>query len=325
VPSHLPGRSDPRLLRESARVERLTARLASGVLWTLTGGGRDRRISAMIRIRNEAEFLEPAVRSLAPLADEVVLIDNLSTDGTADAIRRLKSRFPGKIVAYRYEHDVARVGSETWKLATEPVGARSPRLCSNYYNWCLERCNGPYVLKWDGDMIAVESFRQELQRWKRGGDQVLVMQGVNVHPSLEHVVVAKNTDRTSLLERLEVPGLPLWVTRLTRDYPEPRVFPKLFAHYSSDSLWTQTLHSPFWNKTSKRRYSRTLQAPSFLHLKFCKQDPLANYSNDLAEVIASNVGRGNRLEPAHREELVRWGIVGHESATTSTIRSVVED
>jgi glycosyltransferase involved in cell wall biosynthesis len=315
VTSHRPSKSDPPLLRKSARVERLAAWLANGVLWTLTGGGRDRRISAMIRVRNEAEFLEPAVRSLAPLADEIVLIDNLSTDGTADAIRRLKSGFPDKVVAYRYNHDVARVGSETWKLAAEPVGARSPRLSSNYYNWCLERCRGPYILKWDGDMIALESLKQDLHEWKRGGGKILVMQGVNVHPSLEHVVVAMNTDRASLLERLEVPGLPGWATRLTYDYPEPRLFPKLFTHYSSGSLWTQALHSPLWKRSARRRYSRTLQAPSFLHLKFCKQDPLTNYSNDLAEVIASNVGRGDRLEPAHRQELVRWGVVGRDSAT----------
>jgi glycosyltransferase involved in cell wall biosynthesis len=169
----------------------------------------------MIRIRNEVEFLEAAVRSLEPLVDEVVLIDNLSSDGTADIIRRLESRFQDTILAYRYDHDVVRVGGETWKLATEPVGARSPRLLSNYYNWCLQRCSGPYILKWDGDMIALESLQRELQRWKRGGSQVLVMQGVNVHPSREHVVVAKNTDRASLLDRLDVPYLPGWATRLT--------------------------------------------------------------------------------------------------------------
>lgn len=303
--------------RHSARFERLTARLAHGAVWSLTRAGRDRRISAMMRVRDEAEFLEPAVLSIVPLADEIVLIDNLSTDGTAEAIGRLKSRLPDKIVAHRYDHDVARVGSETWRLTTDPSDARSPRLTSNYYNWCLQRCRGPYVLKWDGDMIALDSLRQDLRQFRRGGSQVLVMQGINVHSSLEHVVVAKNTDRASLLERLDVPGLPAWATRLTYDFPEPRLFPKLFARYSSDMQWTQALRSPFWQATTKRRYSRSLPAPSFLHLKFCKQNPLANYSGDLAEVIASNVGQGPRLDAAHRAELARWGLVRRDSAASS--------
>ena len=314
--SHLPRESDPRPLRKSARIERLKARLAYGALWTRTGGCRNRRISVMMRLRNEAEFVEPAVRSLVPVVDEVVLIDNLSTDGTAAAMRRLKSTFPDTVATYRYDHDVARVGSETWKLATEPISRRSPRLLSNYYNWCLQRCTGPYVLKWDGDMIALDSFRRELQGWRSGGSPVLVMQGLNVHHGLEHVIVERIADRASLLEGLEVPGLPRWVTRLTYDYPEPRLFPKLFARYSAEILWTQTLHSPFWLGDAKRRYARTLQQPSFLHLKFCKRDPLANYSSDLAAVIAANIERGRRLEAEHREELIRWGLVRRSPDST---------
>ncbi|UCG75345.1 MAG: glycosyltransferase [Gemmatimonadota bacterium] len=314
MPAPADGNPDPHAPNRAARRERRAARIAYAVLWARTGGGRDRRLSAMIRIRNESEFLEPAVRSLAASVDEVVLIDNRSTDGTAAIIARLRSSFPDKTVAYRYDHEVARVGTETWKLATEPDGSRSPRLTANYYNWCLERCSGPYVLKWDADMIALDGLRRDLELWKRGSRPVLVMQGVNVHPDLQHVVVAKNPDRVSLLEQLEVPGLPLWVTRLTHDYPEPRLFPKLFARYTSDMRWTQALHSPFYGSATKQRYSRTVPAPAYLHLKFCKRDPLANYSRDLAAVIAANVARGAALEPRYREELVRWGVPGRRPA-----------
>jgi glycosyltransferase involved in cell wall biosynthesis len=270
----------------------------------------------MMRLRNEEEFLEAAVRSLASKVDEFVLIDNLSTDGTPDVMRRLKSTFPTRIATYRYDHDVARVGSETWKLATQPVKRRSPRLLSNYYNWCLQRCNGPYVLKWDGDMIALDSLRRELQSWKSGGRPVMVMQGLNVHRGFENVVVEKSADRASLLGSLEVPGLPGWVTNLTYDYLEPRLFPKLFAHYSADILWTQMLRSPFRLEAVRRSYARILQEPAFLHLKFCKRDPVANYSRDLAAVIEANVERGRRLETEHQEELIRWGIVARDSEPT---------
>jgi glycosyltransferase involved in cell wall biosynthesis len=288
-------------VRELRRAERAWQRLR-----VATDGFRDRRITAMMRVRNEVEFLEPAVRSIAPLVDEIVIVDNASSDGSAGVIAALARRFRKRIVTHRYGHTIGRVGAETWTLAEN--GQRSPRLSSRFYNWCLARCAGPYVLKWDGDMVALDPLARALAAWRRSERQVLVMHGINVHADRRHAIAARSADREALLRRLAVPGLPRWATSLTFDYPEPRLFPKLLARYTTRIRWTQELASPFLASPLRARAVQTIDAPAYLHLKFCKRDPVATYTPDLARVIVENVAVGPRLSRAQAATLRRWGL-----------------
>ncbi len=281
--------------------ERAYARLAAA-----TGGFRDRRITAMVRVRNEAEFLEPAVRSIAPLVDEIVLVDNRSTDRTPAIIAALARRHRTKVRTFAYRYRVGRVGAESWAL-TEGR-RRSPRLSAQYYNWCLARCTGPYVLKWDGDMVALDGLARTLAAWRRGEHQVLVLHGINVHPDRRHAIVAQSADRDALLARLSVPGLPRWATSLTYDYPEPRLFPKPFARYTTRMRWTQELSSPFLGPALRDRCVTKHDGPAYLHLKFCKGDPMSTYSPDLGGAILDNVTAGPRLTPTQRAAMRRWGL-----------------
>ncbi len=276
----------------------------------------------MLRLRNEEEYLDAAVRSIVEVVDEVVLIDNLSTDRTPAVMANLKSDFPDRVEVYQYEHEVAPVGADTWKLVNDSPDQRSPRLLANYYNWCLERCAYPYALKWDGDMIALEGLRRRILRWKATGRPILIMQGANVHPSLEHLADARCTDRTTLLDGLEVPALPSWATDLTYDFPDPRLFPKLFARYTSELMWVETLDSPFYRSGARSTHCEEAESPAYLHMKFCKRDPFSAYSPDLAAAIAGNIVPGEPLTPEHSRELARWGVgraslVSRGSATES--------
>lgn len=287
---------------------RTVAHVACGALCVSTRGGRDRRISAMLRLRNEEEYLDAAVRSIVEVVDEVVLIDNLSTDRTPAVMGKLKSEFPDRVAVYRYEHEVARMGVESWKLVGESPGGRSPRLSAVYYNWCLERCAYPYVLKWDGDMIALEGLRRRILRWKATGRPILIMQGANVHPGLEHLADACCTDRKTLLDGLEVPALPIWATDLTYDFHEPRLFPKLFARYTSELMWVETLNSPFYRSGARSTHCDEAESPAYLHMKFCKRDPFSAYSRDMAAAIAGNLIPGAPLAAEYQRELAHWGI-----------------
>lgn len=273
------------------------------------GCREERRISAMVRVRNEEEFLAPSVRSIADHVDEILLVDNLSTDATPEVIRSLAEAYPEKVVAHRYPHEVRRVGRETWELAGRSDGTTSPHLSANYYNWCLARCSHPHVLKWDADMLALERFTTGLAEWRRGGRApVLVFQGVNVHPNRRNGVAARCSDRAALLAALSVPALPQWATSLDRDFPEPRLFPRALARYRTPNRWTQSLRSPFLEPPLADRCVERVDEPCFLHLKFCKREPLAGYSSDLAEVIAGNVALGARLDEEMRATLRRHGL-----------------
>jgi glycosyltransferase involved in cell wall biosynthesis len=56
------------------------------------------RISAVVITKNEARNVERCLRSLAPVADEVVVVDDLSTDGTPALCEKLGAR----VVAQRW-------------------------------------------------------------------------------------------------------------------------------------------------------------------------------------------------------------------------------
>lgn len=248
-----------------------------------------RRISAMVRVRNEEEFLFAAVTSIVDHVTEIVIVDNLSEDGTAAVISDLQREYPDKVRAYRYPFELRRVGREHWELAAQSKDRPSLHLTSTFYNWALQRCRCPWVLKWDGDMIAGPQFSRAIDTWRTSPRPVLVFNGQNVHPDRRHLMRARITNRDELLARLTVPALPSWVTTLTEDAREPRLFPRFAARYDDGTQWTQSLASPFEHRDFRKRARITAGAPCFLHMKFCKRDALANYSPDLREVIADNI------------------------------------
>jgi hypothetical protein len=254
-------------------------------------------ISAMVRVRNEEEFLFAAVSSIADQVSEIVIVDNLSDDGTPDVIEELRRAFPGRVTAHSYPYAIRKVGREHWELASQQTAQPSPHLSSTYYNWVLQRCRYPFVLKWDGDMIALPHFSEMIGEWRASTRPVLVFNGLNVHPDRRHGVRPRVTDRDVLLRRLSVPGLPRWVTTLAEDAVEPRLFPRFRARYDDEIRWTQHLASPFEHREYRKRARLSGREPCFLHLKFCKRDALSNYSDDLRAVIEDNIAVGEPLSP----------------------------
>jgi glycosyltransferase involved in cell wall biosynthesis len=263
----------------------------------------------MVRVKNEEEFLRPAVESIVDLVDEVVVVDNLSTDRTPAIVDELRRAYPRKITAHVYPYEVRRIGYETIELGRRPAGVTSPHHSATFYNFCLRRCRFEYVLKWDGDMIATPAFADAMATWRRSGKAVLVVNGANVHPNRCHLLAARSSDSDAMLSRLRLPGMPQWVTTLTYDAPEPRLFPRAFARYGEGKGWTQALSSPYYEYHFREAFRHRFDGVSFLHMKFCKRDPFSNYSPDLAEVIRSNMAVGPPLDPEHFEILSRRGLV----------------
>lgn len=280
------------------------------LLMAWVGRHGQKQISAMVRVRNEEEFLYASVQSIADCVDEIVIVDNLSTDRSPLIIEALRRERPDKVVCYRYPYEVRKVGRENWELAASPEGRSSPHLSANYYNWCMQRCTKPFILKWDGDMIAADTFSASIREWRLADRPVMVFHGANVHPDMKHLIAAKSADRETLMRSLTVPGLPGWVTSLTYDYPEPRLFPRFLARYDSSKGWTQRLASPYRDQFESRCCYR-IQGPCYLHMKFCKREPYSGYSSDLKEVISSNVTVGPPLSRQELHQLRRWQIDKH--------------
>ena len=268
---------------------------------------RPKRISAMVRVKNEEEFLAAAVRSIADSVEEIVIVDNGSTDATPAVIASLRADYPRTIVSHRYPYEVARVGTETWELLAASAGA-SPHLSGTYYNWCLRRCTQPYVLKWDADMIATAAFHDAIAAWRRSRASVVLMQGANVHHDRQHLAAARSSDRAALLARQRCPSIPAWIGSMTHDHLEPHLFPKFLARYEHAAGFTQSLVSPYLDRSFRTTLCERAAGVAYLHLKFCKRDPYSNYSDDLAQVIAGNLTTGPRLDSESIRLLERWGI-----------------
>jgi hypothetical protein len=221
-------------------------------------------ISAMMRVRNEQEFLDPAVRSVVGLVDEVVIVDNMSDDSTPQIIGTLERDYPGKVRPFAYPHRVARYGEENRRLASTPAGLRSPQLLANFYNWCLARCRHPFILKWDGDTIAIAECAVALERFRTSPAQFLWHTGANLHVSGDRLIA----------------GRPF-------EDMEPRLFFRRFASYDNGMGYTQALRSPYLRFTGDRFVER-YPKPLYVHMKFCKSDRFTNLSPDRQKIERDN-------------------------------------
>lgn len=282
--------------RAKKTLRRVLAELKAWVVMGSLAWSGQKQVSAMIRVKDEEEFLYPAVQSIVDYVDEIVLIDNGSTDRTPSIMESLRREYPHKVACYQYNYEVRRQGWEGWE-ALRSEGSSSPHLSASFYNWCLRQCTKPYVLKWDGDMIATEAFSESMETWRKSHKAFMTFTGVNVHPDGQHLIASKSTDWKELVSSLRLSAIPSWVTSLTYTYPEPRVFPRFRAKFDMGNKFTQRLCTPVSNGLRASHRCHKVEEVCYLHLKFCKRQPYSGYSSELADIIASNVAIGPSLSP----------------------------
>ena len=122
-------------------------------------------ISAMIRVRNEENNIYNVLCSIQNCFDEIVVIDNNSTDSTISEINRAIMKFPtlkSKLKLRHYKFEIAKCGLENF---LEPQN--SPKSLASYYNYSLKQCSFSKVCKWDGDMflpVTMEKYFQDYLR-----------------------------------------------------------------------------------------------------------------------------------------------------------------
>ncbi len=243
-----------------------------------------KRISAMMRVRNEEQFIEAAILSIIDHVDEVVIIDNMSDDQTPKIISRLADKYPGKIRALVYPHKVARYGEENRKLASTSKGRRSPALLSNFYNWCVAQCQYPFILKWDGDTVATNEFGVEMEKFRTARAQSLWHTGVNLHEN-----------RTCLIS-----GRPF-------EDMEPRLFPRTLSKYDNGLGYCEELKSPFIHGEDNIYVDRC-ETPLYVHMKFCKVDKFSNMSEDIQERERQNNQVGQVADQNIIETVAKWNL-----------------
>ena len=107
-------------------------------------------LTAVLRVRNEARSLPWVLPPLFHAVQRIVIVDNQSTDGTADVARAVarEAGAPDRLHVTDYPFVVSRCGAE--HLETPE---RSVHNLAYFYNWSFSHVETAYSMKWDGDMV----------------------------------------------------------------------------------------------------------------------------------------------------------------------------
>jgi cellulose synthase/poly-beta-1,6-N-acetylglucosamine synthase-like glycosyltransferase len=117
----------------------------------LAPGDRLPGVSAFMRIRNGADFLEATIRTHVDLFDEIVAVFNQCTDATPDILARLAAEVGPKLRVYHYAPRVHPMGSEDHRVT--PGDALSSLV--TYSNFALAMTRHRWAVKLDDDHLAI--------------------------------------------------------------------------------------------------------------------------------------------------------------------------
>jgi len=117
--------------------------------------GKEEGISCVIRARNEADWARLSIISILEFADEIIFVDNGSTDGTLELVKRLKED----------------AGIEKLRIFTFPeIDGKKIRV-DHFYNFAFGKAAKSWLFKWDADFIARTeepwSIMSLKELWKR--------------------------------------------------------------------------------------------------------------------------------------------------------------
>lgn len=132
-------------------------------------------LSLLIRARNEEAHLPAVLASVADLVDEIVYVDNASTDQSVAIARAFAARWEhdprrARMIIAEYPLPVPRVGDAQRAAVRQSTfgknSTRSPdsylgadvapfgNTLGQYYNFVLRRASCANVMKWDADCVA---------------------------------------------------------------------------------------------------------------------------------------------------------------------------
>lgn len=96
------------------------------------GPPRPRGLSVYMRVKDERDWIAASITSISSIADEIIVVDNGSTDGTYEILQDMTRKETGRLKLWRkpYLHH------------------------GDLSNFALEQTSFRWVFRWDGDMIA---------------------------------------------------------------------------------------------------------------------------------------------------------------------------
>lgn len=139
-------------------------------------------ISAIYRVKNGASTIELAVASIAPIADEIILVDNNSDDQTLTLMRRIQEKLSRSInvKVFEYKNPIAVYGpgySTRVKEAPDTSIAK-------YYEFAYSKATSDYLLKADAGCIFFPHAIEALKEKVRSNIPVIRYRGMEMYGQL---------------------------------------------------------------------------------------------------------------------------------------------
>ena len=112
----------------------------------------EKGISLIIRAKNEELNIKYCIESVVDLVDEIICVDNNSTDNTLSLMKFYESKYQN-IRVYQYKINVSKVGIEH----KDALVNKNKNTLSTFYNWCLSKTTKYNIFKWDADFICIRN------------------------------------------------------------------------------------------------------------------------------------------------------------------------
>ena len=152
-------------------------------------------ISAMLRVRNGADYLETSIMSVVDQVDEIICVFNDSQDDTEKILCNLEKKHPNKIFVYKYIPIVYAPNTDNYiKTKDNSVNA-----LSYYYNFALSKTTYSHVFKLDDDEIFLPNSLRKMKNMVTQ-HQYLGLQGLNLIDYNENLFVNTKKKTTSGLD-----------------------------------------------------------------------------------------------------------------------------
>jgi hypothetical protein len=143
------------------------------VRWSWADAKLEPGFTAVVRAKNEARALPWVLPPLLRAVKRVVLVDNESSDGTAEVATQVAAEMgaANRLEVHAYPFSVARCGEE--HLGTP---ADSLHSLAYFYNWSFSHVRTAYALKWDADMVLTDVAVSVLRdlAWQLESSQAVV-------------------------------------------------------------------------------------------------------------------------------------------------------
>lgn len=141
-------------------------------------------ISWVARIKNGDDFLEKVIESHIDFLDEIILVDNMSTDNTKEICMKLEKKYPEKIKFYSYEYKVNWPWSKLWKEWN------SIHSFAYYSNWCQSKAKYKYIMKIDDDNLFNHNKWIEIRNYiiRNNPNKYMVYWGYNLIKTVNWII-----------------------------------------------------------------------------------------------------------------------------------------